>query len=125
MIESLDHVVLTVRDIERSRDFYARVLGMEARAQARRPLALHFGRQKLHLHQAGSEFSPKAAAPTPGAGDLCFLTATPIADIAATLEAEGIAIEVGPVKREGATGPINSIYVRDPDGNLIEISNPV
>lgn len=125
MIDSLDHVVLTVRDIERSRDFYGRVLGMEVREQENRPLALHFGSQKLHLHQAGKEFSPKAAAPTPGAGDLCFLSATPIADIAATLEAEGIAIEVGPVEREGATGPIASIYVRDPDGNLIEISNPL
>jgi catechol 2,3-dioxygenase-like lactoylglutathione lyase family enzyme len=125
MIDSLDHVVLTVRDIGRSRDFYGRVLGMEVREQENRPLALHFGSQKLHLHQAGKEFSPKAAAPTPGSGDLCFLSATPIADIAATLEAEGIAIEVGPVEREGATGPIRSIYVRDPDENLIEISNPL
>jgi catechol 2,3-dioxygenase-like lactoylglutathione lyase family enzyme len=125
VIESLDHVVLTVRDLARSRDFYGRVLGMVVREQENRPLALHFGNQKLHLHQAGKEFSPKAAAPTPGAGDLCFLTAIPLEDLITRLDGEGIAIEVGPVTREGATGRIRSIYVRDPDGNLIEIANPL
>lgn len=120
----LDHLVLTVADIERTCDFYSRVLGFEVVTfgTAGRK-ALNFGRQKINLHQAGREFEPKALAPTPGSADLCFIATTPLEDVIRELEAAGVAIEEGPVQRTGATGAIRSVYVRDPDRNLIEISN--
>lgn len=122
-IAAIDHVVLTVRDLERSRAFYEGVLGMRVVEPARGPIALHFGSQKLHLHVAGHEFDPKATLPTPGSGDLCFITTTPLDVVIAELEQAGAEIIVGPVPRTGATGPIRSVYVRDPDGNLIELAN--
>jgi catechol 2,3-dioxygenase-like lactoylglutathione lyase family enzyme len=85
--------------------------------------ALCFGQQKINLHQAGMEFEPKAVRPTPGSGDLCFITSTPVAAVIEHLKKAGVAIEEGPVPRTGATGPIQSVYFRDPDGNLIEVSN--
>ncbi|QDF99121.1 VOC family virulence protein [Azoarcus sp. DD4] len=123
-IDRLDHLVLTVADIERTCNFYSRVLGFEVVTfgTAGRK-ALNFGRQKINLHQAGREFEPKALAPTPGSADLCFIATTPLEDVIRELEAAGVAIEEGPVQRTGATGPIRSVYVRDPDRNLIEISN--
>lgn len=123
-IDRLDHLVLTVADIERTCDFYSRALGFEVVTfgTAGRK-ALNFGRQKINLHQAGREFEPKALAPTPGSADLCFIATTPLEDVIRELEAAGVAIEEGPVQRTGATGPIRSVYVRDPDRNLIEISN--
>lgn len=123
-IDRLDHLVLTVADIERTCDFYSRVLGFEVVSFG--PLgrkALNFGRQKINLHQAGKEFEPKALVPTPGSADLCFIAATPLEDVIRELAAAGVAIEEGPVQRTGASGPILSVYVRDPDRNLIEISN--
>jgi catechol 2,3-dioxygenase-like lactoylglutathione lyase family enzyme len=129
MIDSLDHLVLTVRDIDVTVAFYVRVLGMiETRFTAKdgsRRIALGFGQQKINLHQAGREFEPKAAAPQPGSADLCFLTAKPLADVIAHLQAQDVAILEGPVPRTGATGPILSVYIRDPDGNLVEISNRI
>ena len=129
MINSLDHLVLTVRDIDATLHFYADALGMQpVRFTAKdgtERVALGFGRQKINLHQAGREFEPKAAAPLPGSADLCFLTAQPVAEVMAQLQAQGIAILEGPVQRTGATGPILSVYIRDPDGNLIEISNSI
>ena len=118
----LDHLVLTVRDIEATCAFYERVLGMRRETFGAGRVALHFGRQKINLHPAGREFEPKAASPTPGSADLCFLTETPIAEVMAHLEACGVAIEEGPVARTGAEGPITSVYLRDPDGNLIEVA---
>lgn len=127
MIDSLDHLVLTVRDIAISVAFYERVLGMkEARftvADGSVRVALAFGRQKINLHEAGREFEPKAAHATPGSADLCFLTREPIEAVQARLQASGAIIIEGPVRRTGATGPILSVYIRDPDGNLIEIAN--
>lgn len=121
-VDRLDHLVLTVRDVGATCDFYARALGLEAREFGSGRWALHFGRQKINLHQAGAEFEPKAARPTPGAGDLCFVTEQPISDIVSRLVRAGIAIVLGPVQREGAMGPMVSIYFRDPDGNLIEVA---
>jgi catechol 2,3-dioxygenase-like lactoylglutathione lyase family enzyme len=125
-LSALDHLVLTVADIPTTVAFYETVLGMQARqftpAGDSPRWALSFGQQKINLHQQGAEFEPKAKAPAPGTGDLCFLTNTPIADWCAHLARAGIPIEEGPVPRTGATGPILSIYIRDPDGNLIEIS---
>ncbi|WDS35104.1 VOC family protein [Pseudoxanthomonas sp.] len=121
-IERLDHLVLTVADVEASCDFYARVLGMEVVTFGQGRKALAFGQQKINLHPHGREFEPKAHAPTPGSADLCLLVDTPIDQAEAQLHALGIAIEDGPVARTGATGPILSLYFRDPDGNLIEIS---
>ncbi len=121
----LDHVVLTVNDIQASCDFYATILGMEVVTFGDNRKALRFGEQKINLHQAGQEFEPKAAAPTPGSADLCFLTETPLDDIILHLGNYGLRVEEGPVLRTGATGPIISIYIRDPDNNLIEIANPV
>jgi catechol 2,3-dioxygenase-like lactoylglutathione lyase family enzyme len=124
-LDAIDHVVLTVRDIPASVAFYTRVLGMREVIFGNDRRALAFGRCKLNLHQAGREFEPKAAHPTPGAADLCLLSRTPIADITRQLAAQGVAIEAGPVERTGAQGPLLSVYVRDPDGNLIELSNPL
>jgi catechol 2,3-dioxygenase-like lactoylglutathione lyase family enzyme len=124
-LDAIDHVVLTVRDIPASVAFYTRVLGMREVIFGDDRRALAFGRCKLNLHQAGREFEPKAAHPTPGAADLCLLARTSIADISRQLAAQGVAIEAGPVERTGAQGPLLSVYVRDPDGNLIELSNPL
>ena len=126
MIASLDHLVLTVRDLDATVRFYVEGLGMELRAfgdggEARK--ALHFGVQKINLHVAGHEFEPKADQPTPGSADLCFLTGRPLAEVARRLEGLGHPVIEGPVARIGAQGPMISIYVRDPDGNLIEIAN--
>ncbi len=123
-IDSLDHLVLTVRDIDATVDFYQRVLGMEAVTFGAGRRALAFGRQKINLHPAAAPLKPHAATPMPGSADLCLLTTTPIPDVVAHLGRVGVTIEEGPVPRTGATGPILSVYFRDPDGNLIEVSNP-
>ena len=120
----LDHLVLTVRDLNAAVAFYTRALGMELREFEPGRKALHFGgAHKINLHAAGREFEPKAARPTPGSADLCFLTDEPLAAVARRLEACGHPVIEGPVARTGARGPITSIYARDPDGNLIEVAN--
>jgi catechol 2,3-dioxygenase-like lactoylglutathione lyase family enzyme len=121
-IEGLDHLVLTVADVGRTRDFYERVLGMEPVVFGEGRHALAFGAQKINLHEAGREFEPKAAVPTPGSADLCFLTDAPVAEVVEHLAANGVEILEGPVRRTGAAGPVTSVYFRDPDGNLIEVS---
>jgi catechol 2,3-dioxygenase-like lactoylglutathione lyase family enzyme len=122
-VDSLDHLVLTVRDPLATIDFYTRALGMQEVTFGSGRKALAFGRQKINLHQAGREFEPKAERPTPGSADLCFLTEAPVEQYAAHLAALGIAVIEGPVARTGAVGALWSIYLRDPDGNLIEIAN--
>jgi catechol 2,3-dioxygenase-like lactoylglutathione lyase family enzyme len=122
MIESLDHLVLTVRDLDATARFYVEGLGMRLETFDEGRHALRFGSQKINLHIAGCEFEPKAAHPVPGSTDLCFLTERPLAEISARLAALGHPIIEGPVERTGAVGPITSIYARDPDGNLIEIA---
>ncbi len=122
-ISQLDHLVLTVKDLDSTVAFYRSVLGMEPVRFGQDRLALAFGNQKINLHQAGSEFEPKARIPQPGSADLCFLTDTPLEQVLAHLSGAGVQIEEGPVKRTGAQGPILSLYIRDPDGNLIELSN--
>ena len=122
-VHSLDHLVLTVRDLAASIAFYARALGMQEVTFGAGRKALAFGSQKINLHEAGREFEPKADRPAPGSADLCFLTATPVETYAAHLLTLGLAVIEGPVMRTGAQGPIRSIYLRDPDGNLIEIAN--
>ena len=124
-IVGLDHLVLTVRDLEATCAFYERVLGMRPVMFGEGRRALEFGRQKINLHLAGHEFEPKAARPTPGSADLCFVAETTLSDVIAHLRACGIGIESGPVERRGAEGTLRSVYVRDPDRNLIEISNYV
>ena len=123
--DRLDHLVLTVRDVDASCAFYARVLGMDVVTFAGGRKALAFGAQKINLHPAGREFEPKAHAPTPGSADLCLISAVPLDDAIAHLAACGVAIVEGPVMRTGATGPIRSVYFRDPDRNLIEVSSYV
>ena len=122
-INRLDHFVLTVASIEAACDFYSRVLGMEVRSFAGGRKSLHFGASKINLHQAGHEFEPKADRPVPGSADICLIAATPLEQVIAHLRGCGVPIIEGPVKRTGATGTINSVYFRDPDGNLIEVSN--
>lgn len=122
-IDHLDHLVLTVRDLDATCAFYERVLGMQVTTFSGDRRALLFGQQKINLHQAGHEFEPKAFQPTPGSGDLCFITTVPLAQVITHMQACGVAIEEGPVARAGAVGEIESIYLRDPDGNLIEIAN--
>ncbi len=122
-IDRIDHIVLTVRDITETVAFYSRVLGMEEVRFGEGRAALGFGQQKINLHEAGAEFEPRAVAPTPGSGDLCLISATPLGEVIRHLAACGVEIEIGPVARTGATGPIDSVYIRDPDGNLVEISN--
>ena len=122
-IDRIDHVVLTVNDIQQTCHFYETVLGFRVVTFKQGRTALHFGRQKLNLHQRGNEFEPKAAAPTPGAVDLCFITETPIETVRRELEAKGVPVELGPVEQSGAVGKLLSVYLRDPDRNLIEIAN--
>lgn len=122
-IDRIDHLVLTVHDIDRTIDFYSRVLGMEPVTFAGGRRALAFGRQKLNLHQAGAEFEPKALKPAPGAIDLCFISETSVEQVIEELRAHGVHVIEGPVDKTGALGPIKSVYFRDPDGNLIEVSN--
>ena len=122
-VDSLDHLVLTVRDLKAAIDFYVRALGMTEVTFGAGRKALAFGTQKINLHEAGKEFEPKAETPTPGSADLCFLTSTPVEQYAAHLATLGIEVIEGPVARTGAVGALLSIYVRDPDMNLIEIAN--
>lgn len=122
-IERLDHLVLTVHDIDRTCEFYSRVLGMKAIAFQGGRIALQFGQQKLNLHAVGKEFEPKALNPTPGSVDLCLITQISLDEVIQHMKNCGVEILDGPVKRTGATGEILSIYLRDPDGNLIEVSN--
>jgi len=122
-ITGFDHIVLTVRSIARTCDFYERALGAQVITFGEGRTALLLGEHKINLHEAGNEFEPKAAAPTPGSGDICLITGVPLADVREHFRAQGIAIEEGPVARTGARGPIMSLYIRDPDGNLIEIAS--
>lgn len=122
-IKGLDHIVLTVRDIAIACDFYKRVLGMEVVTFGDNRKSLRFGSQKINLHRSGQEIQPCAGWPTPGSADLCFITDTPVGQIIAQLQKHGVAVEFGPVERVGAQGPLLSIYIRDPDNNLLELSN--
>ncbi|MFD2831377.1 VOC family protein [Corticicoccus populi] len=122
-ISRLDHLVLTVKNIEETCRFYSNVLGMKEITFKQNRKALQFGEQKINLHEAGREFEPKALKPMPGSADLCFITETKIPDVFIHLKTLNIPIEEGPVDRTGAQGVISSVYVRDPDNNLIEISN--
>jgi len=128
-VTGLDHLVLTVVDLDASIHFYETILGMEVvrflAADGSRRTALRFGSQKINLHVAGKEFEPKAQRPTPGSADLCFLSATPLEVWLAHFVDHDIRVLEGPVRRSGAEGPIVSLYLRDPDQNLIEVSNRV
>ncbi|HEU4754840.1 MAG TPA: VOC family protein [Armatimonadota bacterium] len=124
-LDRLDHLVLTVSDLEAACEFYSRALGMEVIRFGGDRRALRFGGQKINLHRAGQEIEPKALRPTPGSADLCFLTTEPLDAVMAHLAACGVEVLLGPVERAGATGPIRSVYLRDPDGNLLEISNAI
>jgi len=124
-VQRIDHVVLTVRDLERTIAFYERALGMTAVSFGEGRRALAFGDQKLNLHQAGNEFEPRARQPAPGAIDVCFTTDVPLDEVAAHLRTCSIEIELGPVDKVGARRALRSLYFRDPDGNLIEVSNEV
>jgi catechol 2,3-dioxygenase-like lactoylglutathione lyase family enzyme len=121
-IDRLDHLVLTVADVAATCAFYQRVLGMEVETFGEGRKALRFGLQKINLHAHGREFEPKAERPTPGSADLCLITYATMDEILAHLQAQGVPIEEGPVQRTGATGPILSVYFRDLDRNLIEVS---
>ncbi len=122
-INRLDHLVLTVKDIECTVQFYVSVLGMEKEAFGAGRLALKYGNQKINLHQVGKEFEPKADKPTSGSADLCFITDIPLDEAMKHVRSRGVEIIEGPVARTGAIGKINSFYFRDPDKNLIEVSN--
>ncbi|WP_372887483.1 VOC family protein [Shimia sp.] len=126
-ISGIDHLVLTVADIAATLTFYRDVLGMQPETftppDGSTRWALAFGSQKINLHQAGAEFDPKAAHVRPGSADLCFLSDTPLALWQDHLRQAGVPVELGPLRRTGATGPLLSLYIRDPDGNLVEISN--
>lgn len=122
MIDRLDHLVLTTADEAACVHFYATVLGMQLQTFGEGRKALVFGAQKINLHVKGREFEPKALHPTPGALDLCLIAAVPLEQVQQRLAAHGVPVECGPVQRTGARGPIRSVYVRDPDRNLVEIS---
>lgn len=126
-VDALDHLVLTVRDADKACAFYVDILGMTkevfAAADGSTRMALKFGATKINLHSVGAEFKPNAAKATPGSADICLLSLDPIAQWVTFLCDHAVSIIDGPIKRTGATGAILSVYVRDPDGNLIEISN--
>ena len=122
-IDRIDHFVLTVENIQTTCDFYSRVLGMSVATFGNVRKALLFGRQKINLHEVGKEFEPKASVPTAGSADFCLITDTPIKEVITHLEASGVPVVEGPATRTGATGAIRSVYLRDPDQNLVEVSN--
>ncbi|MFE1957833.1 VOC family protein [Streptomyces sp. NPDC059479] len=122
-INRLDHLVLTVADIDTTVDFYVHVLGMTPVTFTGGRRALAFGQSKINIHQAGKEFEPKALRPAPGSADLCLIVDEPLDRVREELAAHGVPVEEGPVERTGAIGAIVSVYLRDPDGNLIELSN--
>jgi len=124
-IDRLDHLVLTVGDIERSVAFYRDVLGMQPVTFGGGRKALTFGHSKINLHEVGKELEPKARHPVAGSADICLITNDRLEDVRAELDTHGVAVEAGPVERTGAVGQLLSVYVRDPDGNLVEISNEV
>jgi len=122
MIDRIDHFVLTVASLDATCDFYERVLGFERVDAEGRPSALRFGDQKINVHQANRTFEPKAARPTPGAGDFCLITRRPLDELIAHLHERDVPIELGPIERNGALGAMTSVYFRDPDDNLVEVS---
>jgi catechol 2,3-dioxygenase-like lactoylglutathione lyase family enzyme len=122
MIVGIDHFVLTVASLEATCAFYQRVLGFERIDTPGRPTALAFGSQKINVHEIGRTFEPKARSPTPGSGDFCLITDRPLGEFLASLEANHTVVELGPVERTGARGPMMSVYFRDPDDNLVEVS---
>ena len=122
VINRIDHLVLTVKHIPTTCDFYSKVLGMQV-IEFKNRKALKFGNQKINLHEVGHEFEPKAAKPTSGSADICLVAETPLDNVREILKTNKVAIEEGPVERTGAIGPILSVYFRDPDHNLIEVSN--
>jgi catechol 2,3-dioxygenase-like lactoylglutathione lyase family enzyme len=124
-INKLDHLVLTVKDIQKTTSFYVSVMGMKKEVFGTGRIALKCGDQKINLHELGKEFEPKANNPTPGSADLCFITQTPLNDAMAHVKRCGVEIIEGPVERTGANGPIRSFYFRDPDQNLIEVANKI
>ncbi|XP_041359514.1 glyoxalase domain-containing protein 5-like [Gigantopelta aegis] len=122
-VDRLDHFVITVKDLNKTVDFYTRVLGMEVTTFKGGRKALNYGNQKINIHEHGKEFEPKASSPMPGSADICFITSTKIEDVVQHLKSLDVEIIEGPVERTGAIGPIRSVYMRDPDDNLIEVSN--
>ena len=122
-IDRIDHVVMTVRSADATCAFYERVLGMQPVTFAGGRRALAFGRQKINLHEAGREFEPKAHLAAPGTLDICLVTTTPLPQVIEHLARCNVTIIEGPVAKTGATGPLRSVYFRDPDQNLIEVSN--
>jgi catechol 2,3-dioxygenase-like lactoylglutathione lyase family enzyme len=122
-VDQLGHLVLTVEDVNITSEFYTKVLGMEDVTSADRRKALTFGSQKINLHEHGDEIDPKSQRPTPSSADLCFITRVPISEVIQHVRSCGVEILEGPVNRTGVLGPITSIYFRNPDGNLIEVSN--
>ncbi len=122
-VAHLDHFVLTVNNIDVTSQFYSNVLGMDIVTFGEGRVALIFGEQKINLHQLGNEFEPKAAQVQSGSADLCFITHTSIDEVQIHIESQGVTIIAGPIQRTGAMGKIISVYLRDPDGNLIELSN--
>lgn len=122
-IKTLDHLVLTVKDIQASTAFYTKILGMRESRFADNRTALHFGEMKINLHEQGHEFNPKALYPTPGSADLCFIVEQSLDEVIAILQEHHIPLEKQPSSRHGACGKMTSIYIRDPDNNLIELAN--
>ncbi|HET7639160.1 MAG TPA: VOC family protein [Ktedonobacteraceae bacterium] len=122
-IDRIDHLVLTVANIQNTCDFYTRVLGMQIVTFGEGRKALQFGAQKINLHEWGNEFEPKALQPTPGSADLCFITEVPLEQVLEHMRSCMVEIVEGPVRKTGAMGAITSVYIRDPDGNLLEIAN--
>ena len=123
MITHIDHLVLTVQSLERTCSFYERVLGFDRKDKPGKPTALSFGSCKINVHQIGHTFEPKAHAPTPGSGDFCLITDRSIEDVVEHLRSLDVPIEEGPLKRNGAQGEMMSVYFRDPDQNLVEVSH--
>ena len=122
-IDRLDHLVLTVKDLSATHKFYSEVLGMEVVTFGEGRTALRFGDQKINLHEVGSDLHPRAHAPTSGSGDLCFITSVPMAEVVEHIKSRGVQIVTGPGPRTGARRILESVYIRDPDENLVEIAN--